>query len=199
MKKTLLSMLLFLFACNVPVHSGEHGDHHFLTYDVHKQYTTFSTIFDCMGEHDFLGTVVKSSFRIRTNYDLYSVHGEYQGTGICRLITLGSVFDWAREIDIYDHNDYYIGTIDGQMATTEKAKFSIYNKNSERVGIAYLDSFHTFKVVDPHNENHYLVLIKKHFEGEDCWRVTVYDEDYIDLRMIKVFSAFIADRENSFK
>ncbi|MBA3238384.1 MAG: hypothetical protein H0T62_08590 [Parachlamydiaceae bacterium] len=198
MKKVLLSTLFFLFACILPVFSNEHGDHHFLTFDVHRQDTTFSSIFDCVGEHDFLGTVVKSSFRVRTNYDLYSVHGEFEGTGICRVLTLGVIFDWAREIDIYDKNDYYIGTIDGQAATTEKAKFSIYNRNSERVGIAYLDSTHTFKICDPNNENHYLAIIKRNFEGVDCWRTTVYDEDQIDLRILKVFCAFITDRQNSF-
>lgn len=200
MKKILFSTLCFLLACNMTVLSGDHhGEHHYLTYDVHRQDTTFSSIFDCMGEHDFLGTVVKSSFRIRTNYDLYTVHGAYEGTGICRLLTLGSLFDWAREIDIYDHNDYYIGTIDGQAATTARAKFSIYDKSSKRVGIAYLDSSHTFKICDPDNEQHYIAIIKKNFEGVDCWRVTVYDEDDIDIRIIKVLSAFVADRESSFK
>ncbi len=32
-----------------------------------------------------------------------------------------------------------IGVIDGQVVTAESAKYSIYNKNGDKVGIAYLD------------------------------------------------------------
>lgn len=209
----LLFSILFLCLCctfpaNTKEHSGyhhhpkEHDHHHYLNFEVHRQDYTFSSIFDCLGENDFLGTVVKSSFRVRTHYDLYSVQGNYEGTGICRALTLGAFYDWAREIDIYDSIGDYIGMIDGQFATEAKAKFSIYNGLGARVGIAYLDhASSSFTIIDPNNDNHYIAYLKRHFVNNavDHWNVTVYDEDAIDLRIIKVFAAFAVDSQNSFR
>lgn len=206
---SILSLCLFSsFSAHALEHSGhhhhpkEHEHHHYLNFEVHRQDYTFSSIFDCLGEHDFLGTIVKGSFHLRTHYDLYGVHGNYEGTGICRALTLGTFFDWAREIDIYGPEGEYVGMIDGQFATEAKAKYSIYNANGTRVGIAYLDhASSSFTISNPQNENHYIAYLKRHFvhNAVDHWNVTIYDEDEIDLRIIKVFATFAVDSQNSFR
>jgi hypothetical protein len=221
MKRLFLFVLTLCFFSNTSIHAVEfgydadhfdhhhqnhhHHDHngqHYLNFEVHRQDYTFSTVFDCLGEHDFLGTVVKSSFRVRTHYDLYNVKGHYEWVGICRALTLGAFYDWAREIDIYDHDGNYVGMIDGQMATDSKAKYSIYNGMGTRVGIAYLDhAGAAFTIVNPNKENHYIAYLQRHFviNAVDHWKVTVYDQNEIDLRIIKVFAAFALDSQNSFR
>lgn len=221
----IISLLSVCFACSLPAYSSpsshhhhpEHHDHHdrhhhydhhcdeehhFLSFDVNSQNYTFSTVFDFMGRHDYLGTAVKSVFHLRTHYDLYGVHGEYEGTGICRVLTLGAIYNWGREIDIWGPDGDYVGMIDGQFATEAKAKYSIYNGIGTRVGIAYLEKGSSaFTIVNPHNEFHRIAYLRRNFipNETDYWSAVVYDEDAIDLRIIKVFAAFALDSQNSFK
>jgi hypothetical protein len=183
-------------------HSHQHNHQHHLNFEIHKQNYTFSTYFDCFGDGRFYGTIYKSSFHLTTHYDLYSDHGDYEGQGVCRLLTLGAIYDWGREIDLYDKHGDYIGMIDGQLVTESKAKFSIYDGAGTRVGIAYLDNgSSSFSIIDPNNEFHYLAILKRHFVDDaiDHWNVTVYEKEAIDLRIIKVFAAFAVDSQGSFK
>lgn len=173
-----------------------------LKFNVHQQDYTFSTVFEFRSDKDFLGTVVKSVFRVRTNYDLYDKLGKFEAVGICRIFTLGIFYAWGTEIDVWDQNDNYVGLIDGQAMTGAGAKFSIYDAKSNRVGIAYLELGGTsFSIVDPDNESRYLVSLTRHFvEGiVDDWNVTVYDPNAIDMRIVKIFAAFAIDSQEKFK
>lgn len=219
MKKivSLLSFCLTLSSAAYSDYQDHHQDHHhdhhhehhcdnqdysYLNFDVYSQEYTFTTIFDFVGKNDFLGTIAKSVFNVRTHYDIYDIHGKYQGTGICRLLTLGAIYDWAREIDVWGANDEYVGMIDGQVATGAKAKYSLYNGTGSRVGIAYLEKGCTAFVINhPDNEYHKIAYLKRHFipDEKDHWSITVFDENAIDLRIIKVFAAFALDSQNSFK
>lgn len=150
----------------------------------------------------FIGSVSKSTLRVRTNYDLYDSKGNYEGVAICRILTLGSIYSWAREMDIYDQNKMYVGLIDGQAATAAGAKFSIYNAEGTCVGIAYLDlNKSSYTIVDPKNDRHHLASFKRNFikDTVDHWDVAVYDKDCIDIRIIKIFAAFAVDTQNDFK
>jgi hypothetical protein len=173
-----------------------------LKFNVHQQDYTFSTIFEFRSDNEFLGTAVKSVFRIRTNYDLYTKQGKYEAVGICRMLTLGALYAWGTEIDLYDNKDHYIGMIDGQAMTGAGAKFSIYNANNNCIGIAYLElGGKSFSIVDPNNESHYLVSLTRHFvqDAVDDWSVVVYDQEAIDMRIVKVFAAFATDTQEHFK
>src|ERR1700676_5138665 len=89
------------------------------------------------------GTVVKSSLRwlkpLRDSYDVYDKDGKWTATGISRIFCLGLFRAWGAEFDVYDTADNIIGVIDGQVITAASAQYSIYNKNGDKVGIAYLD------------------------------------------------------------
>lgn len=173
-----------------------------IKFKVHQQDYTFSTVFEFRSDTDFHGTAVKSSLRVRTNYDLYDKNGKYEAVGICRVLTLGALYAWGTEIDIYDQNDNYLGMVDGQAMTGAGAKFSIYNAKNERVGIAYLELGGTsFSIVNPNNESHYLVSMTRHFvqDAVDDWTVVVYDQGSMDMRIIKIFAAFAVDTQEHFK
>lgn len=177
-------------------------DSHILTFNTQQQDYLFSTIFDFSSENGSLGSALKSSFRIRTNYDLYTPLGDYEGTGTCRLLTLGVVYSWGTEIDIYDQNHAYLGMIDGQVVTGAAAKFSIYDAEGMRVGIAYLDRNQSiFTIVDPENEQRYIASFRRNFikDTVDNWNIQVYDQETIDRRIIKIFAAFAVDTQETFK
>jgi hypothetical protein len=48
-----------------------------------------------------------------------------------RIFCLGLFRAWGAEFDVYDKQGNIIGVIDGQVATTESAKYSIYNAKEE--------------------------------------------------------------------
>jgi hypothetical protein len=213
MRKTLLSIFILL-SYLTPLylvahdhhhdHHDHHDDHHdALTFEVHQRDYTLSTVFELISGHDYYGTIVKSIFHTRHHYDLYNVMGIYEGQGICRFLNPMSVFGpWAKEIDVWGADDSYLGLIDGDVITGAGAKYSIYNFEGERVGIAYLDYANSgFTMVHPINEQHIIAHFRREFvSGEiDHWHVKIFDRDTIDLRIIKVFSAFAVDYQEYFK
>lgn len=198
MKQTLLFIFLLLSYVQPAISNSDT----ILAFEVRQQSYQFSTIFDLTSNKGLLGTVVKSSFRIRTNYDVYDAFGIYEGVGVCRILTLGSFYKWGTEIDVYDKDGYYAGMVDGQAVTGASAKFSIYDAQGIRVGIAYLDlSNSAFTIVDPNNEQRHIAGLKRNFIENvvDHWSVKVYDPTAIDLRIIKIFAAFAVDSQASFK
>jgi hypothetical protein len=205
MKKYLLGgMLLGVLMCNSIGFAAfkNRPDSNPLEFNVHQQDYTFSTVFEMNSKERNLGSVVKSSLRVRTNYDLYDSKGKSEATGICRILTLGAIYSWAREIDLYDTNEKYIGMIDGQAVTGSGAKFSIYDAVGNRTGIAYLDNnSSSFTILNPKNERLHLAKFKRNFIKDtiDNWDVTVYEKEALDLRAVKIFAAFAVDTQEDFK
>jgi hypothetical protein len=92
--------------------------------------------------------------------------------------------------------------IDGQVVTSEPAKFSIYDKNGTRVGIAYMELANAgIAIVHPEKTNHIIARLTRNFVREqvDHWDVVVYDTDAIDPAVIKVFAGFAVDKQEYFK
>ncbi len=172
---------------------------HFKVYPIDY---TFSRVFDFISNKQPMGSVVKSSFHVRTHYDLYSAHGEYEGQGICKILCLGAFYVWGTEINIYDaHGDYY-GFIDGQTMTTGPAKFSIYDKHNHRVAIAYLDEdCRGFSVVHPENHTFVLARLNRKFipNEPDYWNVSLYEPEHLSPKLLKIFAAFACDKQGNFK
>ena len=182
--------------------SSEGDDDSSLKFKVYEQDYTFSTVYEMGSGEGLMGSVSKSVFHIRTNYDLYDKKGAFEAVGICRVLTLGLIYSWATEMDLYDSNGQHIGVIDGQLMTSSQAKFSIYDSTQKRVGIAYLDNTcSAFTIVDPDNERHILASLKRNFVADtiDNWEVSIYERDVIDVRIIKIFSAFAVDTQKDFK
>ena len=172
------------------------------TFDVRQRDYLLSTVFEFNGKEQFLGSIVKEPFHLRTQYDLYSETGVFQGMGICRILTLGAIYAWGTEIDVYDERGGKVGVIDGQAVTGAAAKFSIYDGKGAHVGIAYLDlNAGAFTLVDPANEKRPLASYRRNFVKDivDHWDVKVYDACAIDLRLIKIFAGFAIDTQEYFK
>jgi hypothetical protein len=154
-----------------------------------------ASYFTIQGDDTYRGIVKKSAFRIRTNYDLSNSDG-WQATGIKRMLSLGSIFPWATEVDIYDTCWEPLGMIDGQVVSTAAARFSIYDSKGILCGVAFLDhSLNTYSIVYPNSEAFPIAECIRHRDagGLDWWDVVVYDSQQIDDRVIRVFAAMICD------
>ena len=150
------------------------------------------------------GSVVKSKLRLplRDSYDVYDKHGEWIATGNSRILCLGLFRPWAAEFDVYDTAGNVIGVIDGQVVTAESAKYSIYGKNGDKVGIAYMELENAgIAIVHPEKTNHIIARLTRNFVRDqvDHWDVAVYDADAIDPAIIKVFAGFAVDYQEYFK
>lgn len=192
----------FLIACLIAGSLSASADETIpYQFKIQKKDYRFSTFFEIDSEDTYRGTVKKSCLRVRTHYDLSNQHG-WQATGICRLLTLGALYTWATEIDVYDTEGTWIGMIDGQVMTTAAARFSLYNEASELVGIAFLDQgCQGVTIASPDNEAYTIAKFDRLYvlDKVDDWIVSVYDPGRIDGRLIRIFAAFILDHQGEFK
>jgi len=196
MKKMILFALIFVGSLNAA--TPEVLPYHF---KIQKKEYRFSTFFEIDSEDSYRGAIKKSLFRVRTNYDLSDSNG-WQATGICRVLTLGALYTWATEIDVYDTEGTWIGLIDGQVMTTAAARFSLYNAESELVAIAFLDkNCQGVTISSPENETYTLARLDRIYVQDkiDDWEVSVFDPEQIDDRLIRIFAAFIIDHQGEFK
>lgn len=199
LKKITLFLIASLSLC-LPLKGEENGAAS--RFYIKRNDYTFSTVFEMISKDGLLGTAAKSVFRITTHYDLYDVGGNYEGQGACRFFCLGLFYTWGTEIDIYDAEGFTIGVIDGQAATSESGKFSIYDAEGNRLGIAYLDqNCSSFSIVHPDNSSRHLARLSRNFleNNVDCWDVIIYEPNAIPLKVIKVFAAFACDTQGKFK
>lgn len=173
-----------------------------VSFKVYPKDYTFSRVFDFISKESPVGSVIKSSLHVRTHYDLYSAKGDYEGQGICKILCLGAIYVWGTEIDLYDSQGNPAGFIDGQVVTTEPAKFSLYDRFGHRVAIAYLDEdSRGFSLVHPENTGILLARLTRKFltDMPDYWTVHLYEPEIISEQMIKIFAAFVCDRQGSFR
>lgn len=173
-----------------------------INYHVTRNDYAFSTFFDLASENTNFGTIVKSKFHIRTHYDIYDPSGFYEGQGICRIFTLGLFYTWATEIDIYDSSGNKVGMIDGQVISSEQAKFSIYDQDSNRICIAYLDQHcMNFELIDSSSGISVIARLSRNFipDALDNWNVSLYRPDLLPPLYLKIFAAFACDTQDKFR
>lgn len=186
-------LLLFLLLTSVAFGATQSP----FSYSVIKNPYRFSTYFELMGKEGYEGRVVSNFFHVRTTYDLYNAEGMYEGQGICRALSLGVLFSWARDLDLYDARGIYIGMIQGKVMTTTSAKFNLYDAAGQLIGSAYQNrNQSSFNLLDPSPMERMLGVIKRNATADE-WEVTLYDSTAIDHRQLKILSAFIADHQNS--
>ena len=197
MKKNLIAIALFSMIASIPLKGEE--------INIYQKNYRFKTVFEMESKQSPKGSIQKSVWRwlkpLRDTYDIYDTEGNWQATGIGRIFCLGFFRAWGAEFDVYDPQGARIGVIDGQVVTTESAKYSIYNAEGKRVGIAYMDLTSAgFSIVDPDNSSHILAILRRNFIPDqiDTWTVSIHDET-IDPRIIKVFTAFAVDKQGFFK
>ncbi len=194
--------------CDIEHHRHHHGHHDHNTYkfSIHQKSYRFSTVFEVYSHGNPHGRVEKSKLRpfwpLRDSYDVYNKDGEWIATGISRIFCLGLFRAWGAEFDIYDTAGNVIGVIDGQVVTSESAKYSIYDKHGARVGIAYMEQENAgIAIVHPERTNHIIARLTRKFVRDevDHWDVAIYDTDAIDPAIIKVFAGFAVDYQAYFK
>lgn len=201
MKTAWLATLYLFFVFCIPLVNASTNEEA-LNFRVTRSDYTFSSVFDMANEKKNLGSVVKSVFHITTHYDSYDRFGLYEGRGICRMVTLGLIYNWATEIDIYHTHGNKIGMIDGQVVSSEPAKFSFYDADDNRICIAYLDqNCMGFVLVDPENSSFVLARLTRNFilDTIDNWDISLYHPDRLPLKFVKIFAAFACDTQDSFK
>lgn len=172
-----------------------------LSYTVIKNEYTFSAYFEMVGSEHYEGRVISNCFNVRTTYNLYDAKGNFEAQGICRAVSLGSAYDWGKEIDVYDVDGNSIGLIEGSVLTTAKAKFNFYDASKKLIGSAYQDNNGSgFTILSPDYNEVTLALLKPCSTNKACddWDVILYDEDSFDSQLFKIFSAFLVDYQDSF-
>lgn len=188
----LLHILIEIKSVKMPHHYG---------FSMTRKDYLFSTEFELDSEEIEISYVKKTRLSIRSHYALEGAKGT-EAKGTVRILSMGTIFPWGKDINIYDEKDEYLGMIDGEALTTADAKFSIYNGDGEKVGIAYLDDNKTgFTIVHPENYARVIARLKREFVKDipDTWKVKVYQGDDIDSRILKLFAAFAVDTEGLFK
>lgn len=195
--KALRLCIFSLAACllasaTLPAEERVPESYHF---SVHQTHYPLASYFNIQSDDTYRGVVKKSVFRVRTNYDLSNGDG-WQATGIKRVVSLGSVYPWATEVDIYDTRGEYLGMIDGQVVSTAAARFSLYDAAGNLTAIAYLDhSLNSYSIVYPDSEAYPIAECHRHLDltWQDWWDVVVYDSTQIDDRVVRIFAAMICD------
>lgn len=196
--KILQTFILGAFSWLVINSADTHANENFQQgyhLSIYEKTYPFATYFTIESQDTYRGSVKKSVFRLKTNYDLSNVNG-WQATGIKRVLSLGSIYPWATEVDIYNTIGEYIGMIDGQTVSTAAARFSIYDLNNTLVGIAFLDySLNSYSIVYPDSEAFPIAELHRHHEvdGLNWWDIIIYDDTQIDERIIRIFASMVCD------
>lgn len=193
-----LLTLLFSVFCFKAVFAGE-----VLIYTIKDKESQPLTEVEMRSQDRYLGSLIKNHFlKLRTSYDLYDSIGNYEAQGVCRIFSIGAVYVWAKEIDIYDQEGKKLGMIDGQAWTAANARFGIYDRKDNLIGIACLDCKNSsFTILDPANNRQVVAQLKRNFahNAADYWDVILYDTSSFDARILKIFSAFAIDFQEYFR
>ncbi len=148
------------------------------------------------------GHVVRSGLLCpRYYYDLYDAQNQFQARGISRAFSLGLLFSWGMEIDVYDPSSIYVGSIRGQVLTKTRAKFVFNGPAGETRAVAYLNSKKAnLLVVAPIDQTDVIAELSGDAFGDvSTWTVKVRHElSAVDEALLKVFAAFAADYHSSF-
>lgn len=174
------------------------------TFNVNRQDWICSTDFVLTRDEEPISTIVKTPFHLdfRAHYDLYDEEGRFVAYGIRNILNTSFLSVSLTEIEIYRPGDWFsFGYIDGQWGTFQAARFSIY-ENGVVVAIAFLDrTSGTFTFVDPETETRTLATFKRHFilDEVDNWTVHVSEHCHIAPEIIKIFAAFVIDKQDAFK
>ena len=203
----MISFLCFANANNIDVDTeskppvtDSYKSHEKYHFTIQQKNYSFSSFFEIDSEDTYRGNVKKSQFRLRDHYDLSDKDG-WCATGIKRMFSLGSLYDWAAEIDVFGVNDEFLGAIEGKVLTTAKARFLLFDRNREVVGIAFIDlDGKGVTITDPKNETYALARLTRNFvlDIQDDWSIIVYEPENLDDRLIRIFAAFCIDSQDSF-
>jgi hypothetical protein len=173
-------------------------------FNVIKHEYTFSTEFELEWEGMQYARALKSSFHLRTQYDLYDSEGEFVCTGFGNWIPtygLGWIYTWAADFSLYGKNGNYIGSFKGTLYTDAVAKFIFYDSSHTKIAIAYMDKErNTFCIRSPHNFTKKILEVNRQVAPYkiDYWTTQIYEDRLIPPELIQVFAIFACDRQDDF-
>ncbi len=190
----VLSLFLFASLCASEDPDGSNS----AKYSVVKKSYWFSTEFEFDAPE---GKIVRTgNLTPWYYYDYVDGKGNHLSRGITRFFSLGTLFAWAMNIDVYDDNGNTIGLIEGHFWTKARAKFAIYEK-SKVVAHAFLNTDdNKFVMTSAWDEKLVIAKLKRADYGDvNFWEVKLTDNTLVDERVLKTFIAFISDYQNSFQ
>ncbi len=190
-----LCFLFFICFCSLAI-AEEHECLEPYFYRVRVDSHFFSIDFEMESDWYTFGEIKKASFGFRAGYYLYNPEGKYRGYAFSRFFCLGAFFNWAAQMDIYDEEGKKIGSFEGEKTKEELIRFQLMNEEEEVIAFAYVDATGTgVSLVEPDQENYTIAIFSRDLSvgTQDIWEAHVYDPLAVDPRIMKLFSAFIAD------
>jgi len=197
MKYTLFALAMTALFGNLSAH-----DHKGYRFEAYETKYSWSTGYQFESQDGSSGMAHKKVLSPWTSYQLYDCCGNYQGYGYIQLSFWGLFGPWGAELPVYDAKGDYVGLIDGQVATTAEARYTIYDAKGDAIAIAFLDKQKSgFTIVDAQNQNRTLALLKRQFisDAPDYWEVQVNDQDRLPVEIVKVFAAFAVDKHGAIR
>lgn len=162
---------------------------------------SFSAEFECKKGEETISKVIRTGlFCPRYYYDLFDANEGFQARGITRAFSWGFLFPWAIEIDVWD-GDFYLGKIEGKFFTKARAKFGFHDSLGNETTVAYLNTETSdFVIVSTQDEGRVLADLKGKAYGDvSIWEMNFMGSlPQIDPRVLKIFSAFVADYHSEF-
>jgi hypothetical protein len=186
------SMLKYLLGCLLALHTWGFSE---MSFKIQPHSYLFSSNYDIFSGDAYQNTIENQYLQLQTIYSLYDAHRPV-ASGCARLFSMGVLSNCMRESDVTDDYGAYIGMIEGKWWTTSAGKYLIYDKKQRHVATAYVDRAKAgVSIVDARNERIPFALMRRSYvpNGDYFWEVKVIHEDAIDLRILKIFSAFITD------
>ena len=147
-----------------------------------------------------LGKVVRTGLLTpRYYYDLYDRDNVLQMRGVTRAFSLGFLFSWGMEIDLYEGEDC-AGKIEGRVLSSSRAKFAFYDALGRAVATAYLnDESSNFLLVSEQSEGNVFAELKgKAYGDASVWEMEFLNDPTVDEKALKIFAGFVSDYQKSF-
>lgn len=180
-----------------------------MKYVIREREYRFSNYFEFTSDEGAHGVVVKKRFaylHLTNHYDVYDRVGQFEAQGASRLFSLGSLYSWGTEIDIYNSEGRKIGLISGRTLTTAASSFNIYEYDLDGYAtlkaIAFMDGERrSFSLLDANNDKVTLATLTRHFvpNMRDHWECQLFDQNALNPSIIKVFAAFAVDHQEYFR
>jgi hypothetical protein len=193
----------FLFAFLLILTSAYSAIHAENSWYVTKDNSPFSytAVFEIKKGETSAGKVVRTGlFTPSYYYDLYDANDSLLVRGITRVFSLGMLFAWGTDIDLYDGNQL-VGMIQGKIWTRSRAKFSFYDAYGQLTASAYLnDESCNFLIVSEQNPGEVLAeLDGKSFGDASIWKMKPINNPLsIDEGALQIFAGFVADFQKNF-
>ncbi len=180
-------ILLLLLVCNFACASHE--------FIIQPRSYWLSTHYDIYSNEQYLATVEKEWLHLPTTWSLCNENGVY-ASGKARLLSMGSLLNSMKEIDIFDSTEVRLNYIQGDFSTTASGKYLFHDDSETPYAVAFIDQGKaSVNIVDYENQRLPIAVFRRQYTpgGDYYWHVNVIKEGVIDRKTLYIFAAFITD------